>query len=289
MRLFMLVPALFAFATPAAAQGWQQYSYPDYSFSVSFPAEPQIETATYPVTGDRTVSARLYVVHRDDAEFKVTVAELGDPQPEEAAVIDHAIKVLSAAGEVKVNIPHRVNRVFGRQLSIVRADGGRVSVALFDLDGRFYQIEGRSLPGGNATADAIRFVQSLAFTGARSNRSADELRTGRAACNAQGEYVNAAAPSADGAAAVPEERRRFELRCRRRQLFMALTSSLNAGDLSGARQAYASLSELPVFGNRSGALTQAMEQVGQALKNGDVTAAQQVLSSLRRARVEQQP
>jgi hypothetical protein len=284
MRLFVLIPALFAFAAPAAAQSWQEYNYPDYSFSVSFPAEPQIHTATYPVTGDRTVNAQVYTVHRDDAEFTMTVADLGDPRPEETAVIDYAIKTLSAGAEVKVNIPHRINRVFGRQLSIVQGDGSRASVALFDYDGRLYQIEGKSLPGGNATADVIRFVQSLAFTGGRSNRSADEPRAGRAGCNQQEPQESPSPPSADAGAEVPEDRRRIELRCRRQELFAALTGSLNAGDLSGARQAYASLGELPRLGNPNGPFAQAMDEVGQALNNGDVTAAQQALSSLRPGR-----
>jgi hypothetical protein len=288
MRLFVLILASLAFAAPAAAQSWQEYSYPDYSFSVSFPAAPLVDTATYPVTGDRTVSARVYTVHRDDAEFRVTVADLGDPRPEEAALIDHAINMLSAGGEVKVNIPHRINRVYGRQLSIVQADGSRTSVALFDYDGRLYQIEGKSLPGGNATADVIRFVQSLAFTGGGSNRSADELRAGRAGCNEQAARESASPPSGDAAAAVPEDRRRFELRCRRQQLFAALRSSLNAGDLPGARQAYASLGELPRPGNANGPFVQAMDEVGQALNNGDVAAAQQALSSLRPGRGDRQ-
>jgi hypothetical protein len=288
MRLFVLIPALFAFAAPAAAQNWQEYSYPDYSFSVSFPAEPQIDAATYPVTGDRTVNARVYTVRRDDAEFRVTVADLGDPRPEEAAVLDHAIKMLSDGGEVKVNIPHRINRVFGRQLSIVEGDGSRASVALFDYQGRLYQIEGKSLPGGNATADVIRFVQSLAFTGGGSNRSADEPRAGRAGCNEQSAQESTSPPSADAGAAVPDDRRRFELRCRRQQLLAALTNSLNAGDLSGARQAYASLGELPRFGNLNGPFAQAMDVVGQALNNGDVAAAQQALSSLRPGRGDRQ-
>jgi hypothetical protein len=120
MRLFtivrvMFIPVMFAVTGPAAAQSWQEYSYPDYSFRVSFPADPQIETATYQITDDRAVEARVYAVHRKDAELKVTVAELADPRPEETAVIDHAIKALSGGGEVKVNIPHRINRVFGRQ------------------------------------------------------------------------------------------------------------------------------------------------------------------------------
>ena len=182
MRLFTLIPVtfipvIFAVTGPASAQNWQEYSYPDYSFRVSFPADPQIETTTYQITDDRAVEARVYAVHRKDAEFKVTVAELADPAPEETALIDHAIRMLSAGGEVKVNIPHRINRVFGRQLSILQGDGRRAAVALFDYNGRLYQIEGKSVPTG--TADAIRFVQSLIFTGGGSNRSADDIRAGR--------------------------------------------------------------------------------------------------------------
>src|SRR5579864_8867976 len=230
MRLSMLVPVIFAVAGPAVAESWQEYSYPDYSFRVSFPAEPQIEITTFRVTDDRAVEAHVYAVHRQDAEFTVTVAELADAAPEESAVIDHAIKTLSAGGEVKVNIPHRINRVFGRQLSILQGDGSRAAVALFDYNGRLYQIEGKSLPtGSDATADAIRFVQSLIFTGGGSNRSADDDHAGRGACNAAG---RAGVGGSGDAASGPD--RRLELRCRRQQTFAALVSALNSGDLPGA-------------------------------------------------------
>jgi hypothetical protein len=233
---------------------------------------------TYKVTGDRTVEAHVYSVHRSNADFKVTVAELAGPGLEEIAVIDHAIKMLSAAGEVKVNIPHRINQVFGRQLSILQGDGSREAVALFDYNGRLYQIEGKSLPtGDDATADAIRFVQSLIFTDGGSNRSAEEIRAFRAAC---GEPGVAAAPGA----AVPDDSRRFEIRCRRQQSFVALESSLNSGDLSGARQAYLSFNQLQTFANSNGPFAQAMSQIGQALQSGDLTGAKQALSSLPRAR-----
>jgi hypothetical protein len=96
MRLYILVPAVFVFTAPAVAQNWQEYSYPDYAFRVTFPDVPQIETMTYQVMGDRTVEAHVYSVHRDNADFKVTVAELAGPGLEETAVIDHAIKMLCA-------------------------------------------------------------------------------------------------------------------------------------------------------------------------------------------------
>jgi hypothetical protein len=294
MRLFTLVPVtfilvIFAVTGPAAAQNWQEYSYPDYSFRVFFPADPQIETITYQIMDDRVVEARVYAVHRKDAEFKVTVAELANPAPEETALIDHAIRMLSAGGEVKVNIPHRINRVFGRQLSILQGDGSRAAVALFDYNGRLYQIEGKSLPTGNdATADAIRFVQSLTFTGGGSNRSADDIRAARGACGAAGLGGAGSGVAASGAS-IPPDSTRLELRCRRQQTLAALVSAVNSGDLPGAQRAYASLSEIQGNGqgrlaNPNGPFAQAVSQIGQALRSGDLSGAQQALSSLPRGR-----
>ena len=276
MRLSILIPAVLVFVAPAVAENWQEYRYPDQFFAVAFPGDPEMEITTYQVADDRSVEARVYSVRQDNAVFKMTVAEIANAGLEESAVIDHAIKLMSEGGEVKVNIPHRINRVYGRQLSIIEPDGIKLLVAVFDYNGRLYQIEGKALPAGNdATADAIRFVQSLIFTGGGSNRSAEEIRGAQAACSG---------PGGPGGAPVAGDGRRFEIRCRREQSFVALVSSLNSGDLSGAQQAYSSLSQLQRFGNPNGPFAQAMNQVGQALQSGDLNAAQEALSSLRRGR-----
>jgi hypothetical protein len=147
----------------------------------------------------RSVEAHVYSVHQDNAEFKMTVAELKDTSLEESAVIDHAIKMMTEGGEVKVNIPHRITRVHGRQLSIAGADGVRSMVAVFDYNGRLYQIEGKALPTGNdATGGAIRFVQSLTFTGSGSNRSVEEIRGAQAACSGPDGSRVGGAPGDDG-------------------------------------------------------------------------------------------
>jgi hypothetical protein len=163
MRLIALILTAFV-ASPAAAQSWKEYSYPDYAFTVSFPAEPRIETATYPTADGRSAPARVYSVAKDNGVFKMMVVDLANAALEESAVIDHAIKTLARRGEIKVDIPHRISRVFGRQLSLQAADGSRSSVAVFYHDRRLYQIEGTSLAAGNSTSDAIRFQQSLVFT-----------------------------------------------------------------------------------------------------------------------------
>jgi hypothetical protein len=209
MRLIAFTLAAFFVAGPAAAQNWQEYSYPDYSFRVAFPANPQIEITTYPIADNRSVEAHVYSVRQDNGVLKLTVAELADTGLEEKVVIDHAIKTLSEGAELKVNIPHRISRVYGRQLSALGADGSRSTIALFDYNGRLYQIEGKSL-STDATADAIRFAQSLIFTGGGSNRSPDEIQAARAACLATTSDIAGTA-----GATAPDERRRSERRCRR--------------------------------------------------------------------------
>jgi hypothetical protein len=73
-----------------------------------------------------------------------------------------------------------------------------------------------------------------------------------------------------------------------RQEFGQLVSSLNSGDLSGAGQAYATLSQLQSSGqgpstNPNSPVSQALAQIGQALQSGDLGAAQQALSSLQQS------
>ena len=183
--IITFVLAAFVASGPAAAQSWQEYSYPDYSFSVAFPAAPQIETTTHRVADGRSVEARVYSVRQNNVVFRMTVAELADSSLQESAVIDHAIKTLSEGGEVKINVPHRIYRVYGRQLSVLGADGSRSMAAVFDYKGRLYQIEAKALPGGSAAdteIDIIRFQQSLTFTDGGSNRSEDAIRAMREAC-----------------------------------------------------------------------------------------------------------
>src|SRR5580704_3506311 len=175
MRLIIGLFAVLVAGSAAQAQSWREYAYPTYAFGVAFPAEPKVETTTYPAPDGRTAQAHVYSVTQNDAVFKMTVVEL--PGMEEKAVIDHAIKSLAQGGEIRLDIPARVARVYGRQLSIVGADGARSSDAIFYHLGRLYQIEGKALSGNEAPSYAIRFQQSLIFTGGETNRP-DIVREG---------------------------------------------------------------------------------------------------------------
>jgi hypothetical protein len=207
MRLIVCVFAMLVAGPAAYAQSWQEYAYPTYSFGVAFPTEPKVETTTYPAPDGRTAQAHVFSVTQNDAVFKMTVVEL--PGMEEQAVID-ATKTLAQGGEIKLDIPARVARVFGRQLSIVGADGARSSDAIFYHLGRLYQIEGKALSGNEAPSYAIRFQQSLIFTGGETNRP-DIVQEARRNCR------NAADANVSGVtAAEGEQTTQADERCRRR-------------------------------------------------------------------------
>jgi hypothetical protein len=148
----------------ANAQGWKEYSYPDFAFAVSFPVEPKVETATYQTGDGRSAPAHVYTAAQANSIFKMTVVDLAGTSLDEGAILDHAVKTLARGGEIKIDIQHRISRVYGRQLSILATDGSRSSVAVFYYKQRLYQIEGKSLAGGSGTSEAIRFQQSLVFT-----------------------------------------------------------------------------------------------------------------------------
>jgi hypothetical protein len=172
MRLIVLLISAMLLSWPAAAQSWREYTYPQYSFAVSFPSDPTVETKSYQTADGTMAEARVYSVAQDNSRFTMTVVDLSNTQSQEDAVIAHAIKTLSEAGEVKLDIPHRISRVYGRQLSIAGRDGSHSSIAVFYYQQRLYQIEGVALPSGpDGTADAIRFQQSLVFTNNAANRT----------------------------------------------------------------------------------------------------------------------
>src|SRR5437660_3714940 len=99
MRLIAFIPALFL-AGPAAAADWREYEYPDYSFTVHFPADPKIEITTYQASDGRSFEARIYSVAQDTGVFKMTVAELPDAGADENALISHAIKTITEDGVI---------------------------------------------------------------------------------------------------------------------------------------------------------------------------------------------
>jgi hypothetical protein len=164
MRVIAFILAL-VLAGPASAADWKEYSYPDFSFTVHFPVDPKIEITAYEASDGRSFEARIYSVTLDTGVLKLTIAEVPEGGPDETALINHAVKTLTDGGVIKVDIPHRIRQVYGRQLGIAGANGGYSYVAVFLRNKRLYQLEGKAfVAGGQAEIDAMIFQQSLDFT-----------------------------------------------------------------------------------------------------------------------------
>ena len=149
------------------AAGWREYTYPKHGFAIHFPADPEIEDTVYMTSDGVGVPARVYSLRQGDTVFSVTVADLSDLSTNTTAVLNDAIAVLNRQGQVRFNLPARVDHVFGRQLSIANAQGGHSNVAIFYNNLNLYLVEGTVLPGGedpNAGTSA-RFQESMHFVG----------------------------------------------------------------------------------------------------------------------------
>jgi hypothetical protein len=129
MRLIAIFLTLF-FAGSAAADDWKEYESRDYSFSIHFPVDPTVETASYQASEGRSFAAHVFSAKQETGLFKVTVIEMpGEETGPDAAVMKEATKAVAEGGVIKFDIPHRVCAVYGRQLGISGANGGYSNVS----------------------------------------------------------------------------------------------------------------------------------------------------------------
>jgi hypothetical protein len=181
MRSIAFILAALIVSGPAAAE-WKELDSVAEGFGVVFPADPDVEDVPmFEVVSGKMMPAHIYSASYNNSLFKMTVVDGRDASLQEAPVIEQAIKRMTQGGELKINIPHRIYRIYGRQLSIARPDGSLTTAAVFFANDRLYQIESTKLAGGS-NSDLIRFQQSLTFDRNVANRTAQQMQAFRAAC-----------------------------------------------------------------------------------------------------------
>ena len=123
MRLIAFIVAALVLSGPASAE-WKEFNSVSEGFGVVFPADPDVdEVAMFEVVPGKMLEAHVYSARYDNSLFKMTVVDGRDAGLQEAPVIDQALKRLTQGGELKINVPHRIYRIYGRQVSIARPDG----------------------------------------------------------------------------------------------------------------------------------------------------------------------
>lgn len=173
LRLLALATVL-SWPMPALAATWSHYAYSDDGFAVQAPVEPTPVKGTFKTPTGASTPEVTYAGREDDAVFQVTVIDLRGTSVDKQAALDMGVKTLSALGQVKANVEERIDREFGRNLTIEGADGSRTTASVFFVNGRLYELVGKALPpdpnaGSNKT---MRFQESLELIGlgAEANR-----------------------------------------------------------------------------------------------------------------------
>jgi hypothetical protein len=151
----------------AHAQSWQEYSYPDQNVAFQLPAAPAVADAMETTPTGIKAPAKTYRAQGDRIVYSLRIFDLSKAQVNEAAIVADTEKALIGAGKVDVAVNSRINRQFGRELTINAADGSRLTVALFYFNQHLYELVARALPPDptDRSAQAIHFQQSLQFVG----------------------------------------------------------------------------------------------------------------------------
>jgi len=162
ITLLFLTSSLWASGMPRAQTPettWTEYAYRDAGFSAQYPAAPVLASGVY---GAQRAPARTWSARANGVDYSVTVADFTGRGSDSPALIDEAAGDLRRTGTVKTDVRERIDRQFGRELTLVTPGGASVSAAVFFVEGRLYILTGKA-DAAEGAARTVRFQQSLQF------------------------------------------------------------------------------------------------------------------------------
>jgi hypothetical protein len=181
MRLRVLAilvgTALAATSAPATA-AWRGYISHPLGFAFAAPGELKVEKGTYrgAVAGAR--DTLIYRFVDDNIEYKAVVIDVSDKANDAATLLGEAEYNFQDGKKVLMDTFGRVDRQFGRKLTIdLPNNAGRASAAFWFINGRVVSLQATVLPanGDYDTPEMGRFVDSITFFTVRAPDDAIEL------------------------------------------------------------------------------------------------------------------
>jgi len=164
--------------TSPAMAAWHGYISHPLGFAFAAPGELKIEKGTYrgAVAGER--ATLVYRFLDDNIEYKAVVVDMADKANDSASLLGEAEYLFQDNKKVLMDSFGRVDRQYGRKLTIdLPNNGGRSSAAFYFINGRIISLQATVLPqnGDYDTAQMARFVDSLTFFTVRAADDAIEL------------------------------------------------------------------------------------------------------------------
>ena len=178
MALATLAGAALAALTAPAQAAWKSYISHPLGFAFAAPGDLKVEKGSYrgEVAGPHDTIVYRFV--DDNIEYKVVVIDMSDKANDAATLLGEAEYIFQEDKKVLMDTFGRVDRQFGRKLTIDQPNnGGRTLAAFYFINGRLISLQATVLPanGDYLTPDMGRFVDSLAFRADRAQQGSTEL------------------------------------------------------------------------------------------------------------------
>jgi hypothetical protein len=176
--LASLAGAVLAAMTAPAMAAWHGYISHPLGFAFAAPGELKVEKGAYRGAVAGTHDTIIYRFVDDNIEYKVVVIEMGAQADNAATLLGEAEYVFQDNKKVLMDTFGRVDRQYGRKLTIdLPNNGGRATAAFYFINGRIISLQATVLPanGDYNTPDMGRFVDSVTFFTVRAADDAIEL------------------------------------------------------------------------------------------------------------------
>jgi hypothetical protein len=165
------VAALLALNTPASA-AWRGYISHSLGFAFAAPGELKLAKSTYKGAVAGTRDAISWTTTDDGIEYKAIVIDTTAGAAQSSTLLGEAEYIFQDGRKLLMDTFGRVDRHYGRKLSIDLPDGGRKIACFYFVNGRIVSLQATVPKGGDVnTPELARFVDSITFY---PERAADE-------------------------------------------------------------------------------------------------------------------
>jgi len=176
--LAILAGATLAAMTAPATAAWRGYISHPLGFAFAAPGELKVEKGTYRSAVAGAHDTLVYRFLDDNIEYKAVVVDLTDKANDAATLLGEAEYLFQEGNKLLMDAFGRVDRQFGRKLTIdLPNNGGRATAAFYFINGRIVSLQATVLPanGDYDSPELARFVDSVSFFTVRAPDDAIEL------------------------------------------------------------------------------------------------------------------
>jgi hypothetical protein len=170
--------SVLAVMTAPAQAAWKSYISHPLGFAFAAPGELKMEKGTYQGAVAGTHDTVVYRFVDDGIEYKAVVVDVRDQANDAATLLGEAEYIFQDNRKVLMDAFGRVDRQYGRKLTIdLPNNGGRATAAFYFINGRILSLQATVLPanGDYDSPETGRFVDSISFFTVRAPDDAIEL------------------------------------------------------------------------------------------------------------------